>query len=168
MDHWFIRAIPWIVRAVQFVIWACGGWVVASAPWRGEPLSVVAFYGLAGFAVTAMASYYALKIGEWIEERATFVQLGRRFAAALEDRQSVRETSMTTARAAAFWMEIDPSANPAHNTRFRWIKNAMDNGHVHGARLNANGDANKDTVLQVGDLAAFFRRRNWRKMVIGG
>ncbi len=168
MDHWFVRAVPWISRFVQLVVWLCGGWVVVSAPLRGEPMGVVAFYGLAGYAVTVMASYYTLRFGEYVQGRALTAQLGHVFAQALEERLSVRETEMTTARAAQLWREIDPQmqSTSVENTRFRWIKNAIDNGHVEGVPLNANGEANRNTVVQVRDLAAFFRRKDWRMLVV--
>ena len=113
MDHWFIRAIPWIVRAINFVVWACGGWVVLAAPWRGEPLSVVAFFGLGGFAFAIMATYYVIRLGDYVLERAMTAQLGHSFAQALEDRLSVRVTSMTTGQAAQLWRDIDPALGRA-------------------------------------------------------
>src|SRR5689334_19822094 len=160
MNHWFIRALPWIVRGAQFVIWLVGGWAAVSTPWRGEPIGVVAFYGLGSFTIMLAASYYILRIGEYIEGRTVDAQLGGVFSRELEDRLSVNETEMLVTTASAIWSDIDPAPRTQRrgNTKYRWVKAAIDLGYAKGTPLNSDGTAFKQTVVNVGELAAFFKR----------
>jgi len=134
---------------------------------KGAAIEWVLFFMLNAMALGLMVSYYGLLLGDYIQGRSEWGLMGRSFASELEDRLSVGDEQMTTAKAAEIWngTVAGPQTHERHNTRFRWIKNSIDNGHVAGAPLNADGRANKDTVVRVADLAAFFRRREWRQLV---
>ena len=162
--HWFVRYYPYFSKVAQLVIWASGGYSGIWAAWKGRPVETVVLFLVLGAAGAAVFSYYALRIGDYLEGLTADAQLGRDFADELQDRHDVREVTMTTARAAEVLGAVDPRTD-RHNTRFRWIKNAIDNKQVAGSPLNENGDANVKTVLKTIDLAAFFRRKDWRHYV---
>jgi hypothetical protein len=166
--QWIEKASPVVVWAVRLIGWMFSGVVAAVPVIKGLPLEWVAFFAFSGLTLAVMLSYYAFLLGDYIYENfAHDPYMGRAFAAHLVDRISVGQTSMTTLDAADTWAKLEGYGrdDQRHNTRFRWIKVAVDRGHVVGENLNPVGNANKDSIIDVQDLADFLRRRNWRKLL---
>ena len=91
--------------------------------------------------------------------------MGYAFAEALRDRISVGHARIKTTDAADIWDEVVPSRHGLDwNTKFRWIKNAVDNKHISGSPLNEHGGANKSTYVGIADQEAFFRRKGWKTL----
>ena len=151
---WAIRLFGWVGALVMFI-----------APViKGMSFEWVAFFMVSGVTLAVMLSYYALLLRERIDKLMGDVQEGEDFAQKIEDRIRVGDGPWTANDLATLWA----GAGAPHfdwNLRFRWIKHAVLNGHVPGERLNENGQPVAETLIPLKELAAFFRRRDWKQLV---
>jgi hypothetical protein len=162
-EHWFVRIAPKAFNGVRVLLALVSSSPTVIAVIKGMPLEIVAGWAMAGIVSTLVGLYYILRLGDYVEGQGVNAKLGMAFADELEERAGVGDATVTTARASEIIGQADGGRKM--NTKFRWIKNIVDAGYVWGQPLNENDQANRDTLVRVRELASFFRRKDWRRLV---
>lgn len=161
--RFFIRHSSAIFFMFRFIVWPLFLSPAVNAAFKNLPFEHWGLLLAAGITLAIIATFYLLKLGDYIEEYTADAQLGNSFAEALEERISVGDSAWT-ANDLATLLVGERAEQEVWNRHFRWIKHSVLNGYVDGTPLNENGHPVRETVIRLKDLAEFFRRRDWKKL----
>jgi hypothetical protein len=161
--HWASNLISAVVWLIEILGLLATGWIAVSTVVRGLPIHEVAFWTLGALAFALLASYYALRLGDYVEGYLADARIGRQVAEYLEELTAGGAQGTNLATATEIWADADPGPR----TPLRWtvklrrLKDAVARGELPVAEINGP-TPNRETICLIADLVAFFRRSGWR------